>query len=76
MKEQLSALLPRAEVLSAIADLVGSITSVLNAISGNPRVAGSAAHKLDPAALDWLFVVQKRVDLDDSLGGHLIIVAK
>jgi len=31
---------------------------------------------LDPVELPWLFDVQKRVDLDDSLGSHILLIAK
>jgi hypothetical protein len=67
---------PGEVVLAGIKDLAAAMVNVLEKIAGNPTVFACDVEKLDPIELPWLFDTQKRVDLDDSLGGHVLLIAK
>ncbi len=63
-------------VLAGIKDLASAMVTVLAKNPANPTIFACDAEKLDPVELPWLFDAQKRVDLDDSLGGHVLLIGK
>lgn len=67
---------PTLERLGNVKDLAAAMVNVLAKIAGNLTVCAGDMEKLDPVELPWLFDVQKRVDLDDSLGGHVLLIGK
>ena len=63
-------------VLGGLKDLAAVVVSTLAKNPANPALFACGVERLDPVELPWLFDVQKRVDLDDSLGGHVLIIGK
>ena len=73
---ELSSDSPSDTVLAGLKDLAAAMVDVVSKSSGDSTVFACDVEKLDPVELPWLFDVQKRVDLDDSLGGHVLLIAK
>ncbi len=57
-------------------DLASAMVTVLARNPANPTIFACDAEQLDPVELPWLFDAQKRLDLDDSLGGHVLLLGR
>jgi TolA-binding protein len=62
--------------LAGMKELAEAMVSIIARNTQNPTIFACDVEKLDPVELPWLFDVQKRVDLDDSLGGHVLLIGK
>lgn len=72
---ELATLAPSDDVIACMSEIFATLTRGINALPGNIHVRSNFLESCAPGAHSWASSARARVDLEDSLGGRIAIVA-
>lgn len=76
MQEQLTTGEPNEDVISAYSEVFNTLSGLISQMSGNPHVRATFLEPFDAKAHGWMVSPHLRLDLDDSMGGRIAIMAR
>lgn len=76
LQEQLNAGEPNEDVIAAYSEVFNTLSGLISQMTGNPHVRANFLEPFDAKAHGWMTSPHLRVDLDDSMGGRISMMAR